>query len=286
MYNKLILGTVQFGLTYGINNTKGKPTEKEVFEIFDMARSCQIDTLDTAEEYGDAINIIGNYHRQKGFAFNVISKFRNKETDIYSQIENTVKNLHISKLDTLLFHSFSDYYKTGITKELKKLKENDLLDNIGISIYTNEELAIVVEDPEITVIQLPYNLLDNHNQRGNLLLRAKAKGKKVHTRSVFLQGLFFMEEHKLPARLLPLKIYLQQIKDLCIIYNISISQLALNYVLYTNYIDKIIIGVDNKNQLMENLQMASLDFDCSVFKEVNNIQVSQPELLNPAKWKQ
>ncbi len=37
MNSKLILGTVQFGLRYGINNTIGKLTEDQVFELLETA---------------------------------------------------------------------------------------------------------------------------------------------------------------------------------------------------------------------------------------------------------
>ena len=63
MVNKLILGTVQFGLEYGINNLKGKPDKKTVFEILSYANNKGIKYLDTAELYGDAHNLIGEFHK-------------------------------------------------------------------------------------------------------------------------------------------------------------------------------------------------------------------------------
>ena len=50
--NKLILGTVQFGLDYGINNKLGKPNFKQSCEILSKAFDNGITTLDTAEAYG------------------------------------------------------------------------------------------------------------------------------------------------------------------------------------------------------------------------------------------
>ena len=65
MSNKLILGTVQFGLKYGINNTIGKPKKNEVLNLLKFAYNSGIRVLDTAEAYGNAHQLIGNYHKKQ-----------------------------------------------------------------------------------------------------------------------------------------------------------------------------------------------------------------------------
>ena len=60
--SKLILGTVQMGLDYGVNNSSGKISNKESFEILSLAFSNGINILDTAEVYGNSHQIIGDFH--------------------------------------------------------------------------------------------------------------------------------------------------------------------------------------------------------------------------------
>ena len=72
MNSKLILGTVQFGLNYGINNTIGKMSEDKVFELLETAYDLGIRTLDTAEAYGNAHSVISNFHKQSKKRFNII----------------------------------------------------------------------------------------------------------------------------------------------------------------------------------------------------------------------
>ena len=53
MNNKLVLGTVQFGCQYGINSA-GRPDEKTVLEILDLAYHYGITKFDTSSAYGNA----------------------------------------------------------------------------------------------------------------------------------------------------------------------------------------------------------------------------------------
>jgi len=103
-----------------------------------------------------------------------------------------LSELHVDVLDILMFHSFTTYYQNAtVIDEMMMLKLNGKIKFLGVSIYTNDELLKVIEDDRIDVIQLPFNLFDNFNKRGSLLKLAKEKGKIIHSRSAFLQGLFF-----------------------------------------------------------------------------------------------
>lgn len=77
---KMILGTVQFGTNYGINNRLGQPSIQDVFEIFEFASRNGISCLDTAEDYGSASQLIGDFHfnHQQDNKFEVISKISHK----------------------------------------------------------------------------------------------------------------------------------------------------------------------------------------------------------------
>jgi aryl-alcohol dehydrogenase-like predicted oxidoreductase len=217
MNNKLILGTVQFGLNYGINNLTGQPSEQEVFNILDEAYLQGIQSLDTADAYGNAINIIGNYHLKRNNTFKILSKFNGIEKgELKQNAKKTLEKLHIPAFEVYSYHSFSSYSdRPYLMDELLLLKQLGLIKKIGISIYTNDELQYVINDGFIDVIQLPFNLLDNQNIRGNLIDHAKQKEKEIHIRSVYLQGLFFMDKDSLPERLLSLKPYLQSLYDYC-----------------------------------------------------------------------
>ncbi len=283
MSSKLILGTVQFGLNYGINNTQGKPAKENVFKILSYAYEKGIRYLDTAELYGDAHNLIGEYHRlNPDKKFGIITKFPHEfDGELDSKINMYLNQLNVNNLSAILFHSFDSYklHKSQVKCKLRRVEK------IGVSIYTNEQMNEVIDDVNVDIIQLPFNLFDNINLRGELMKKAKAKNKIVHTRSAFLQGLFFMEKGN------PNKIAVQLKNELEFIANLSernftsVGSLALNYCLNQSDIDGVLIGVDSLVQLKENIKFSKKYESLPYLNEVNAINIENIELLNPSLWK-
>lgn len=285
--NKLILGTVQFGLNYGINNKSGKPSFDLVCSILDKAFNAGITKLDTAEAYGDAIEIIGRYHKQQRKRFSIISKFHGESKDFFleSHILSALETLGETNFDAYLFHSYSNFMEQRfLLRDLLLQKDKGRIRKVGVSIYTNQEFEAVLQEKEIELVQLPFNLLDNENKRGKLLESAKEKGKEIHTRSVFLQGLFFKDPEVLPEKLSRLSPYLKEVKGIAQEANISIGALALQYSLNNPLIDGVLFGVDSPEQLEINIEQAQQPIDKEILKEVGKIIVRETELLNPVNW--
>jgi aryl-alcohol dehydrogenase-like predicted oxidoreductase len=286
--NKIILGTVQFGIPYGINNSQGMPAMQQVFDMLDFAADNGISMLDTAEAYGEAEAMIAAYHRQTDKRFGIISKFKGGlHADLEAYTRQKTGLLGVERLYSYMFHSYRDYENNAaLVKELKDLKEKGLIEKTGISIYTNEELAAVTGDEAIELIQLPFNLLDNNSQRGALLVKAKDAGKEIHVRSVFLQGLFFKDVASFRGKLSPLAPYVEKLQRLAAVHEAPLNQLALNYALAQPYIDKVLIGVDSIEQLRENVHAIwpATPAYRHLFGQVNEIHVEETTLLNPANW--
>ena len=287
MITKIILGTVQFGLNYGINNTTGKPSEETVSDILNQAYLSGIRKLDTAEAYGNAQTVIGNFHRKNRTSFDVNTKFKSgAQSKLKSGLLSTLEELHIDRVNTWFYHSFQDYIESpDWLTEIAKIKEDGLIEKIGVSVYSNFELDSVIGDDVVDVIQLPFNLLDNRSQRGDLLEKAKAANKTIQIRSAFLQGLFFMDISSLPINLQSLKPYLERLLKLSREYDITMESLCLQYVNAQPHIDEIIIGVDSKMHLLKNLEVLKSELDPEVCHIIDSIQVSEPELLYPFNWK-
>ena len=289
-FDKIILGTVQFGLDYGINNSSGKPSFESITAILNTSHQNGIVMLDTAEAYGNAHEVIGNYHRQSENRFQIITKFSSKRDDLPTNIEDRIAlhldEMHVSYLYAYMFHSFGDFenYFSRHSKGLDNLKKKGIIHKIGVSVYTNEELNKLLNYSEVELVQLPFNLLDNNHQRGLLLKRAKERNMEVHTRSAFLQGLFFIPPNELPGKLLPLKPYLETIRFEVSKRNMTINDLALNYNLQQALIDKVLIGVDNVEQLQQNLTSMSEEIDTDLMALIDSIEVKELNLLNPVNW--
>ena len=291
MNSKLILGTVQFGLDYGINNNTGKLSEDQVFELLERAYELGIRTLDTAEAYGNAHSIISNFHKQSKKRFNIISKYSSSNfdypIDLVERIQVHCSNFNVNYLEGYMFHSYNDF-KMNINNDpnvLDNIKNSGLVKKIGVSVYSNDEIEDLLNFKNINLIQLPFNLFDNEYQRKEILEKAKKRNIEIHTRSVFLQGLFFKDINTLTNCLLPLKHNLSKLSLILKNYNISMDSLALNYPLNKTYIDKVLIGVDSLEQLKNNIKATENDFDKSIYEKIDCIQIKNTKLLNPSNWK-
>ena len=290
MNRKLILGTVQFGLDYGINNSIGKPTNKNIYRILDYAYENGIRTLDTAESYGNAHLIIGNYLKKNSKKkFKLISKLNSKQIlnkgKLKFHIINKLKEFNIEYIHGYMIHDFKNFIQNEyLLKELESIKREGFINIVGISLYENDEIVNVINNyNNFDFIQVPFNLLDNETRRGKVLKLAKKKNIKIFSRSTFLQGLFFKQLNSFPSNLNPLKKYIKKIKNIQASSQTDINSIALNYCLSKKYIDKVLIGVESLSQLKKNLNDINnnnLDFKT----EIDKMIVKETSLLNPTNW--
>ncbi|MFV0571569.1 MAG: aldo/keto reductase [Xanthomarina gelatinilytica] len=288
--SKLILGTVQLGLNYGINNKYGKPTIEKAFEILHAAFDNGIRTLDTAEAYGSSQEIIGKFQKENpSKSFKIITKLAAqhslKSKELSTHISNNSKILNTDKLYGYMFHNYQSFKdNTSFYNEVLLAKKSGLIEKSGISLYSNNEIEDIIENySDFDFIQIPFNLFDNESKRKTILEKAKAVNIQVHTRSVFLQGLFFKGHNDLPEKLKPLKGYLEKLESIEKATGINTQTLALQYVLQKKYIDYVLIGVESVDQLMNNIEI--LNSEKNIPHEViDAIQVSEEYLLNPTNW--
>ncbi|MCZ2479743.1 aldo/keto reductase [Aquirufa nivalisilvae] len=284
--SKLILGTVQFGLNYGINNLNGQTAEEEAFKILDFAFQNGICRLDTAANYGNAEEVLGRYFTKwPSKKFEIITKFSLNGRTCEDSLKSSIGKLQVDSVNSMMFHSYSDYQnsKSQIVPLNRKFK-GEFYKKLGVSIYTNDQLKAVIEDPEIDLIQAPFNLLDNESLRGDLFLKIKEAGKELHTRSVFLQGLFFKDINMFPEKLKSLIPSIQLLHILAKKNHISVNDMAIAYVLSKKYIDGVLFGVDSLEQMEQNVHNASMVLSEETIQQIDAIKILNVDLLNPSLW--
>jgi aryl-alcohol dehydrogenase-like predicted oxidoreductase len=283
--NKLALGTVQLGLSYGINNKTGKPSQQEADRILDSALEENITMLDSAEAYGESLHVIGSYlHHHPKAKFNIISKFVENGESILEKFNSSLKILNNSGLYAYMYHRFDDYQLGRSKSTLLRLRDEGKIKKIGVSVYSIEELMLIVQDPDVDLVQLPFNLFDASEEKKTIMADAKSKRKEIHVRSIFLQGLFFKRPGDLTGNLQELFEPLSTFQRTINKYNLTIIQACLNFALHNPLIDKVIIGVETVAQLKQNLDALLSDFPTEVVESLESIEVSNRALLNPSKW--
>lgn len=281
---KLALGTVQFGLSYGVSNTQGIPSDNQLAEIFSMATKYHLNTFDTAIAYGNAEERIAPFLNSYS---DVISKFPkpNSKADLENAINQSLQTLDKDSLYGFMSHN-GDFLieNPELWEVLLKFQSNGKINKIGYSLYNPEQLEKLLKlglQPDI--IQVPYSLLDRKFEP--YFKELKAKNVEIHCRSVFLQGLYFLDINKLPSKLDVLKPSLLTLHHVAKEAKIEMVDLALNFAIQNKSIDKVVIGVENDKQLEQSI-LSSINWkeDKAIFDVIYSIKVENKELLNPANW--
>ncbi|GAB6282478.1 MAG: aldo/keto reductase [Ignavibacterium sp.] len=289
MASKIALGTVQFGLNYGINNRTGIPTDDDISKLLVFANKSGIETLDTAHNYGESERRLGRLIDENNLKFNLISKAPKEANskNIFRYFDESLKRLKKKYIYGYLLHDFNDYINDKtILISLSTLKEKGKVGKIGFSLYYPEQLEKLLNDNiKFDLLQLPYNLADRRFE--TYFSELKEREIEIHIRSVFLQGLFFMESNDLKIKLKPFSKFISKLKEIKNSLNRSTENIALNFALQNEKIDKVIIGLDTTEQLIRNINscenLLTQDELNFIKNEIQKIELPK-ELLIPSNW--
>ncbi len=295
---KYCLGTVQFGTDYGIQGN-GQPCKDHVFEMLSFAINNGIDVLDTAAAYGAAEDVLGDYFRtftDKSQKVHVVSKLKPNALDnidpecwpeiIASCAKRSLETLGINSLFAYLFHNAAYIFNEKAVKAIEIVKYLGIAERIGVSVYSPEEAMKALEYPQISAIQIPYNVFDHRLDKCGFFDRAKAQGVLVFARSSLLQGLIMMDPSQLPSRVDFAEGYLKQFSEICSRHEMEPLSGAVSYVGHKPGIDYVVFGVDDISQLKEYLSIKAAHCPKKFSSEIEDTFRSVEErLVNPTMWK-
>ena len=248
-------------------------------EMIKYAVDNGIKYIDTARAYGDAELVIGEYNKIYGVPkdIKIISKLRPNviEADtkdvnslIRDELESSLKRMGVDKLNGYLLHTPEYIYNQNILDALLNLKEEKMVENIGVSIYDLKEGEQAIKTGIIDYIQLPYSYLDQRGIRTGFIKKAKEHGIKIFTRSAFLQGLVMMEKSRIPQYLAPAICNIEKFELITKEFNEDIINAIIHFVTDEADIDYLVFGVDNIEQLKE-------DMDAYRNKKINTLLIEQ-----------
>ena len=286
--NKLALGTVQFGLNYGVSNFSGQTNLSEASKIIKLAKEENIDLIDTAISYGVSEKTIGKIGI---LDFRFVSKLpsvSNINGDLTIIVEEMIKKslqrLGIKSLYGLLIHKSQDLLGDSGSKlihALNQIKAGGLIEKIGVSIYDPSEIDKIINLFKIDIIQAPLNIIDRRLEKSGWLKKLHNKNIEIHTRSTFLQGLLLMQQDQIPMKFnrwtdLFDRWFLELKK-----YNLNAAQVCLSYPMSLPEVDRIVIGVNTAEQLKKLIKLSKmkiLNHDLSFMISNDNL------LINPSNW--
>ena len=294
---KLGIGTAQFGLDYGISNTSGKTSLKEVQSILKIATENGVDVLDTANFYGDSESAIGScLHEQN--RFRIITKTPVLKENRYSSDDGIIikkafyeslKRLKLSSVAGLLIQDAYNVLAEGgefLYEGMLELKYKGLVEKIGFSVYNGEQIDKLLDLYDFELIQVPVNVLDQRLIKGGELKKLKNKDIEIHARSIFLQGLLLMEPDNLHSFFDPIKPVINKYRSLIISRGLTLVEGAINFVASVPEIDYIIVGVNTVEQLKANLDgFKSTLKDRIPLENFSMFSIEDSRYLNPKLWK-
>ncbi len=286
----LILGTVQFGLDYGIAGARRVP-ETEAHRILSLACSSGVNMLDTAAAYGESEKVIGRYMIDQPDTFRIITKAtslsrsNNPVETLQKCFYDSLASLNVTTVYALMMHDVSDLlgpHGDDIYAKLVSFKEQCLVDYIGISAYSPAEIDTVISRYPIEIVQLPFNVIDQRLLQDDYLVKLKEKGIQIHARSVFLQGLLLLPKERVPEAFIPWANLITQYRLWCSESGLSPVAACLQFVLRQPDIDGVVIGIDNMAQFIEILEAARETGNH--LPDASHLACYDEALVNPVNW--
>ena len=203
-----------------------------------------------------------------------------------NSVINSMKRLGCSKIPICLYHHPQNAFDDFVINSLNKLKEEGLVESIGLSTYTPDDVHKFLKIKEFDAIQIPINLFDLRLLNNGLIQKLSKANKIVFARSIFLQGLFFLNPNKLPTHMSLSRKYLEELHNISNEYEISIPRLALTFARDIQGIDSLVIGVDDVIQLEMNLGILdSPPLSNKIIQRIYNTFNDIPEkIINPNTW--
>lgn len=290
---KIGLGTVQFGLDYGISNRNGRPTTEEIADILRLAVEKGVDLLDTAPAYGCSEQVLGKCQETRNFA--IVTKTAQfagpvitpaDANDLRAFLRASLDRLGIPNLYGLLIHNADDVAKPNgelLLVTMADLKRQGLIQKIGVSVYNQRQIELVLKKHPVDLIQLPINVLDQRLLASGYLTSLKNTGIEIHVRSVFLQGLLLMPPSLLPQHFQTIYPLMEKYHRLLADINVTPLRAAINFVKQQKAVDYIITGVNSTSELAEIIEAfesaEEIDIDFSEYACFSE------SIINPSCWK-
>lgn len=295
---QLCLGTVQFGMDYGIRQQK-KPSLQQSHEMLDYAAGHGILTIDTAYSYGEAEDVIGSWllqHASMRSRIELISKLKPNVFDevvpkdyyhvMKEHLQMSLERLHTDYLDGYLLHSSRYVFDDDIIDALLRLRQEGLVKRVGVSVYDPDEAKKGIERGTLDLLQLPYSIFDQRMDKADIFTLAQQAGVTLHSRSAFIQGLILMQESEVPPFLAKAKPILRRIEEICRDMGWSRVQLALCYVKEKTGISHLVFGVDSLEQLRENIRLFEQDLPSDAMNAASReFSTLEADIVMPSLWK-
>ena len=291
---RLVLGTAQLGMNYGIANQTGKPDMATARNIVRTAWEGGIRCFDTAQSYGDSERILSDIFSDLGILHEVrvITKpaphidYTNKD-EMEKALNKSLATLKLGRLYGLMLHRETSLalFDDGLYDILRHFVEQGLVEHIGISLYSPDKALPALDKDIISMLQVPANMCDQRFYKTDLFELAKTKKTEIYIRSVFLQGLLLMGKESLPEHMKFAVNVIDKVEQLCQAFNLTKQELAMRYIMQKYPRAFIVVGAETQEQVKNNICIWKYSNLTSITTEADRIFSDLDEkIINPTLW--
>lgn len=291
---RLVLGTAQLGLPYGIANRRGKPDDAAAVAIVRAAWEGGITRFDTAQAYGDSEAVLGRAFATLGIAaeVRVLTKLDPRipgedKRALRRSVQGSLERLGVPALYSLLLHREEalDMLDGGFREMLAELRHSGLVQRLGVSVYKPARAHQAMETDLLKVIQIPASILDRRFQEAGVFAAAMEAGVEVNIRSAFLQGLILMNADHVPAGMGELKPVLNHLEAMSRKYQLSRQAMAMIYLRDRYPEAMVVFGAEEPVQVQQNMRCWQEETPAGFLEEMDKAFPGLDEtILNPSKW--
>lgn len=293
---RLVLGTAQLGMAYGVANRHGAPDSATAAAIVQAAWDGGVREFDTARAYGDSEAVLGRALRDLGLAgaARIVTKTDpawdgQDAGQLRRDVEESLRRLGVERVSGLLLHreNLLERWDGGLGAMLRGLVDQGLVERVGVSVYSAAATHTALALDGMGLIQLPSNILDRRFEAAGIFAQTAQQGATVHVRSVFLQGLLLMDPQQVPQRLSGARGVVEEFQLLAAAYGLTPPEAALGYATRAYAGAGVLFGAETAEQVRANLAAASRGVTDAFVAEARRRFAAVPEqILNPSLWGQ
>lgn len=294
---KLCLGTVQFGIDYGVFNTPKKDKD-ECISYLDYATQNGIDAIDTATAYGTAEEVVGEFlekstvPREKLFIStklmpNIMDECEPKDyvAAAREQLQKSLKTLHIDYVDAYYYHSSRYAFEPELLSAISQMKKEGLARMTGVSVYYPDEALACFEREDIDCVQMPYSVFDHRMKDTGVFDKGAEAGFHMDVRTAFIKGLIKLKEDEVPEHLSKAKPILRELDALCAESGSSRIDLAIGYIKREQNVKHLVFGIRDLEQLKADIASFEKDIPADLLDEIDRRFKDIPtDLVVPSLW--
>ena len=296
--SRLVLGTAQLGMDYGIANTTGQPEYNTARSIIQEAWDSGICEFDTAQAYGQSERVLGRVFKDLGIAdeVRVITKLapdldHSDRAALNKALKISMDDLGVESLYGMMLHreDMLDLWGKGLGRYLMGIVDSGQVEHVGVSVYSPDGAIQALNTEGISIVQLPANIIDRKFENAGVFQLAEDVGKTIYIRSIFLQGLLLLQKEQLAPTINMLAVLpvMKTLEGLCAEFSLTQREMAIGYVKMAMPSAKVIFGAETPDQVEENINSFSKSYDVGLLSRARAVFTNvDARLLNPALWKE